>query len=362
MAYTKNRTGGEHPSKTIVKMAASGEQTGVWPRIILLCGRERFLIDWSRGFLKDKLVEPASEALDCVVFGSDDTDIYEMTAACDTMPLLSRKKLIIVDWPELFGLQLPKGADQESYKALCEYLPTVPESTMLLFICDKPNKTRPLYKAVAANGIVYDFVPLDDATLSGWMAKRLRAAGRSASTSDLADFARICGYGDPDRNYTLFNLENDLKKALSGCEKPVLTLDDLLENAAPQAEQNAFRLLDSAFSGNKGQAYDILHSTIEVQAPSKEVSAVMSFLGLLCSQLEIMLEGKEREAEGEDRGSMAVSMGVNEYRLRKALGASGRRSAAELKKSLDSAFQVEKDIKSGLMPPRMALELFIAGL
>ncbi|MBR5731377.1 MAG: DNA polymerase III subunit delta [Firmicutes bacterium] len=362
MAYTKNKTGGEHPSKTIVKMASYGEQSGIWPRIVLLSGKERFLIDWSRGFLKEKLIEPASEALDCVTFSPDSTDIYELMAACDTMPLLSKRKLIIVDWPELFGLQNPKGIDQEGYKALCEYIPEVPESTMLLFICDRPNKTRPLYKAVAASGIVYDFVPLDDATLSGWMAKRLRAAGRSAAPSDLIDFARICGYGDPDRSYTLLSLENDLKKALSGCDKPVLSLDDLLENAAPQGEQNAFRLLDSAFSGNKGLAFEILHSTIEVQAPSKEVGAVMSFLGLLCSQLEIMLEGREREEEGEDRGTMAVSMGVNEYRLKKAMSAAGRRSAAELKKSLDSAFQVEKDIKNGVMPPRMALELFIAGL
>ena len=65
---------------------------------------------------------------------------------------------------------------------------------------------------------------------------------------------------------------------------------------------------------------------------------------------------------GVSGGTMAVSMGVNEYRMKKAMSAAGRRTAAELKKSLDSAFQVEKDIKNGVMPPRMALELFIAGL
>ena len=362
MAYSKNYSNAEHPSKTIVKMVSSAEQTGIWPRSVLLCGKEDFLVEWSKGFLKGRLIEPAAEALDCVVFSGDAPDLYEVIAACETMPILSKRKLIIVDCPELFALQTPKNISAEALKALVDYIPRLPESTMLIFSCTKPNKTKALYKAVAGCGIIYDFGPLDDATLSGWMAKRLRAAGKSASAQDLVTMAKICGYGDPERSYTLHNLENDLKKVLSASDKAVLSLDDLLENAAPQAEQNAFKLLDSAFSGNKGQALRILGATIDVQQPSREVGAVMSFIGLLCSQLEIMLEGREREAAGEDFYSIAASMGANEYRLRKALGASRNRSIAQLKTCLDGAYQMEKDIKGGLMPSRMAIELFIADL
>ena len=242
MAYTRNTANTEHPSKTIVKMAASAEQTGIWPRAVLLCGKEDLLVGWSKGFLKGKIVSPATEALDCVSFTGDGTDLYEVIAACETMPIFSVRKMVIVDWPDLFGAQNPKGLDPESYKSLADYIPKLPESTMLLFICARPNKTRPLYKAIASCGIVYDFGPLDDATLSGWMAKRFRAAGKSASPKDLVAMAKMCGYGDPDRNYTLHNLENDLKKVLAASDKDVITLDEMMEYAAPQAEQNAFKL------------------------------------------------------------------------------------------------------------------------
>ena len=362
MAYTRNTANAEHPSKTIVKMAASAEQTGIWPRAILLCGKEDLLVDWSKGFLKGKIVSPAAEALDCVSFSGEGTDVYEVIAACETMPIFSARKMVIVDWPDLFGAQNPKGLDAEAYKSLTEYIPKLPESTMLVFICTRPNKTRQLYKAVASCGIVYDFGPLDDATLSGWMAKRFRAAGKSAAPKDLVSMAKMCGYGDPDRNYTLHNLENDLKKVLAASDKDVVSLDEMMEYAAPQAEQNAFKLLDSAFSGNKSAALAILGTVIDAQQPSKEVGAVMSFLGLLCSQLEIMLEAREREAGGEDFYTISASMGTNEYRLRKAMSSSRSRSVKQLAACLDGAYLMEKDIKSGLMTPRMAMELFIAQL
>ena len=342
-------------------MVQSAEQTGTWPRLILLCGKEDFLISAMRDMLKTKLTVPASEALDCVQFTDDAPDVYEIISACETMPLLSEKKLIIVSSSELFALQ-PKGISSESIEVLAEYLPKLPESTLLVFCCPKPNKTKAIYKACAKTGLIYDLVPLDDATLSGWMAKRLRAAGRTASPSDLINFARTCGYGDQERSYTLNNLENDLKKILAASDSPVITFDQMMDNAAPQGELNAFRLLDSAFSGRKNDAFSILNSTIDIQAPSKAMGAILGFLGLIISQLEIMTEAREREDEGQGFYDILGDMGVNEYRLKKALSSSRRKTTAQLEKSLDAAFQVEKDIKNGLLEARTALELFIANL
>ena len=342
-------------------MVQSAGQTGIWPRLILLCGKEDFLISATRDMIKTRLINPTSEALDCVQFTDEAPDIYEMISACETMPLLSEKKLIIVSSSELFALQ-PKGISSESIEDLAEYLPKLPESTLLIFCCQKPNKTKTLYKACAKTGLIYDYVPLDDATLAGWMSKRLKAAGKSANPSDLVSFAKTCGYGDTERNYTLNNLENDLKKILAASDSPIITFDHMMDNAAPQGELNAFRLLDSAFSGRKSDAFSILNSTIDIQAPSRAMGAILGFLGLICSQLEIMVEAREREDEGQNFYDILGSMGVNEYRLKKALSSSRKKTTVQLENSLDAAFQVEKDIKNGNLEARTALELFIANL
>ena len=362
MAYSKNQTNTEHPSRTIVKMVQSAQQTGIWPRVMLLCGKEDFLVDWSKGLLKGKLLSPATAALDCSVFSEGGLDPYEIIAACETVPMMSERKLVIVEGTDIFSAQSPKDMTAAQAGELAEYIPKLPESTLLLFTCGKPNKTKAIYKAVAKCGIIYDFTPLDDATLSGWMAKRLKAAGLAAAPSDLIAFAKACGYGDPERSYTLHNLENDLKKAIAAAEKQVLTLSDLMDSAAPQAELNAFRLLDSAFSGRKNDAFSILGATIDTQQPSKEVGSILSFLGLLCSQLEIMVEARERQSEGQRFFQIQSEMGTNEYRLRKAMAACEKRSVQELRQSLDNAYQVEKDIKNGVIEPRLAMELFISEL
>ena len=349
MAYGRGQSNTEHPSKTIVKMVTSAKETGVWPKSMLLTGREDFLIDWAKAYIKNAVINPAAEALDCVSF-SDDADQNEIIEACETVALMSERKLVIA-----------RDVD-EAAGPLTEYIPKLPESTLLLIINSKVNKTRMLYKTINKHGIVYDFTPLDDATLQGWMAKRLRAAGRAAKPEDLLVFAKSCGYGDPERNYTLFNLENDLKKVLAGSEKQVLRLDDFMDGSSAQAEVNAFKILDCAFSNKKGEAYTILHNSIDIQAPSKEMSVIMSFLGLLCSQLEIMVEGKEREESGQGYYDIISEMKVNEYRYKKAMGACRGKSAADLRQDLDNAFQIEKDLKNGNMDGYMALELFIAKL
>lgn len=361
MAYPKRQVNVEHPSKTIVKLVQSGEQTGIWPKLMLFYGKEDFLVSWAKGYLKSALINPASEALDCVSF-SESQDAYEIIAAAQTLPLMSSKKLIIIDNLDILSAQSPKDMSQDGIEALKDFLPEIPDSTLMLFICSKPNKTKALYKAIAKHGICYDFTPLEDATLASWMAKRLKANGRSARPEDLLAFAKNCGYGDTERNYNLNNLENDLKKVFAGNDKAVLSLDDMMENSAPEADVNAFKLLDASFSNDKGSALTILHNTIDKETPSKEIGAVLSFLGLLCSQLEIMLEGKEREKDGEGFYDIAANMGVNEYRLKKALAACKSKSIGELKEALDNAFQIEKDLKSGNMDARLSLELFIAKL
>lgn len=362
MAYSKS-VSAEHPAKTISKMIQSGAQSGIYPRVILLCGKEDFLIDWSKNLLKNALINEASAMLDCAVFSEDEIELSAIINACNTAPMLSQRKLVFVDDSDIFSAQLPKDLDSSELSVLIDYFSDIPESTMLIFSCTKPNKTKAIYKAIAKTGIVYDFVPLDDSTLSGWMHKRFVAAGKEATRADLLGFAKSCGYGDDDRSYNLFNLENDLKKIFSYYDDRVsISLDDMLELTDAQSEQNAFKLLDSAFSGKKGKALEILHASIDSQTPSKETGVVLGFLGLLISQLDIMTEGKERLEAKQNQYDAILEMGVNEYRFKKAIEACRGKSSKQLRIALYDALQLEKELKLGNIDARLGLELLIGEL
>ena len=360
MAY-KDRNE-EHPFKTFAKMTAEAERTGSYPRVILLCGKEDFLVRWAESDLKSRLINPVTAALDCSIFNEDNQNAYDIISACETLPMMSARKLVIVEDSDAFYAARPTDMDADGVTALCEYIPNIPETTLLLIVSAKVDKRKAIVKSIAKTGLIYDFSPLDDSSLTAWMQKRLALAGRSASKSDMLRFAKRNGYGDKERSYNLFNLENDLKKIFALSQNTYITEDDFLAAGDGEPETAAFLLLDAAFSGRKGYALTILHNSIEAETPSKETGIILSFLGLICSQLEIMLEAKERAGEGQSQKEIEAEMGINSYRLQKAQQASSSRSVEQLSKNLFDAFQIEKNMKQGLLDPRLDLELFIAGL
>ncbi len=351
----------EHPFKTIRKIMSAAEQSGTWPRVMLLYGAEGYLVNWACGYIKDCVVSPAVEMLDYTRLSEDLARASEIIAACETLPFMSKKKLVTVDADPFFASSKdPEGSDDS--RVLAEYLPKIPETALLLLVCSKPSKTRALYKAAAKSGLVFDFAPLDDATLRGWIQKRLASAGKSGDSLMFLNFAKASGYGDKDSDYDLYNLENDLKKVIALSAGKEITRQELFKIYSPPPQTNAFTLLDSAFSGNKEAAYRILADSVDMAQASKQMGVVLGFIALICSQLEIMVEARERKEEGQDVDLIAKEMGTNPYRLKKAMQAASKRSLDRLRASLDQAYQMEHDIKNGIMEPRLCAELFIAGL
>gem|GEM_PF-623869 len=361
MAYYDKKTE-EHAFRTFGKMTAAAKNGGPLPRVMLLFGKEDYLIEWAAGEIRRLVVEPATAELDCSVFSEEGFGADDIIGACETIPLMSAKKLVVIDGTDILSAAKPSDMSAADVQALTDYIPDLPESTLLMFISPKADKRKALCKAIAKTGLVYDFKPLDDNSLLSWMQKRFSAAGRSASKSDMLRFAKGNGYGDAERSYSLYNLENDLKKLFALTDNKYISADDFSEASEGEPETAAFTILDSAFSRRKGYALTVLHNSIDAQLASKETGIVLQFLGLLCSQLEIMLEASERREEGQSQPEIESGMKVNPYRLRKAQAAAAGRSTAQLKEDLFRAFQIEKDLKSGFMDPRLELELFIAGL
>lgn len=319
--------------------------------VILLCGQEQFLVDWAEKAIREKFTDPVTAAFNFTLFRDDAPDADEIIAACETLPMMAEKKLVEV-----------KGADESVLDSLAGYLPDLPDSTELLFVLDKVDKRKTFYKSLVSVGIAYDFTYLDESTLASWVNKRLTASGKSASRNDIIRFAYEVGYFDKDRDYGLFNLDNDLKKACCLYDQSVLSYDDLIWIASGEDEIASFKLLDAAFSKRKGEAFKLLHNNIKQQQPSKQMGVIISTLGLLCSQLEIMLEAREREKDGQSFSQIQKEMGTNSYRLQKAIDTARPLTTKRLKAALSAAYNIEKDMKEGKMDGQLALELFLSKL
>lgn len=328
----------EHPYKLINRLVQSGDI----PSVMMLYGTERFMIEWAWRKLKNAVINPATESLDLTVLDDGATTEADVITACETMPFMSERKVVVVK-------DLDFGAAEE----LTDYIPDMPRTTLLIFVQEKADKRRLFYKAIEKRGLAYDFTPLDEGTLAAWARKRCD----KISKDDLLMFAQTAGYFDKEREYNLYNFENDLKKAAAlYSDQAKISFADLQAVSSAAEEDNAFKLLDAAFSERKGEALRLLHNSVNSEIPSKQMGAVLRFHGLLCSQLEIMLEARQRKESGVSLSEMKI----NPYRLNKAVDASARLSTARLKAALAGCYRIESDIKSGRMDGHLALELFIA--
>ena len=91
-------------------------------------------------------------------------------------------------------------------------------------------------------------------------------------------------------------------------------------------------------------------------------SSVFQLLGLITGQLELILSVKEMKDEGVPPGSIHKKLGMHEFRVKKAMAVTGLYSMADLRNALSAAYEVDENIKTGLMEDSLALEFFIAKL
>ncbi len=346
----------EHAYKTFQKML----KTRVFPSVILLHGPEDYLIRWAAQALHGELVQPAAAAMDSVVYSEGDVTVPELIAACETLPLFSERRLVVVEDADFFGGSKRRQYSPREQTDLVEYLRSVPDSTLLVFQCAAVDKRTAAYKTIREHGMALEFSPISGQILKGFIQKRLMTAGKTASPQAIAVLLERTGYGDKNAEYTLHHLVNDLVKAASYSAGPEVTAADIEAVTEAGAQSDAFQLLEAAFSGKKGLALKLLKNRFSGLLSADTDREIFQLIALLCAQLEMMLSAKERLEEGQRLSELPEAMGVHPFRLRKAMEASGRRTARELADRLAAAYRLESDIKSGAMPGELALELYIA--
>lgn len=319
-------------------------------------GREAYLIDWAVDMLVKKYVNPAVQELNFARLSGDEIDFNGLRNQCETLPMMSDKRVILVEnFLPLSGKKL-KGFGEEAEQELLAYIQDLPETTLLIFTAETADKRRKLYKELERCGGCYDFKELDEKLLRSFIEKRLRIWKKKAGAGSIAAFIEASGYFDKETDYTLYNLENDLKKAAAHSSGETVRTEDFLGTVSGNAETNVFAMIDAMSKGRKDEAFHLLHNSLA------SGDSEYRLLALICGQFEIMLSVKEMQEEGMSHEAICRRMGVHEFRIKKASAFAGHYSVSRIRKILMQAYQVDKKIKTGLMEGRLALELLVAGM
>jgi len=114
-----------------------------------------------------------------------------------------------------------------------------------------------------------------------------------------------------------------------------------------------FNLLDAVSSGQKDRAFGLLYNILSSGRD------VFSIVGMLTNQFELMLEVAQFKEEGRNLTQIAEIMKGSEFRIRKAMGYTEKFTVSKLKDILIDLYEVDRNIKMGLLEPNLALEILI---
>lgn len=326
---------------------------------VLLCGSERYLVRFYVDCLVKRYVNDAVKALDLVTLEDDNLSLSEIIDNCETLSLMSERKIVLVpDFAPADGKSIREFSDKDM-EGLIEYLPQVPESTLLIFTSGEPEsyKTPKFRDAMGKVGTVYDFQTLDDSLLRGFIKKRLRTSGKLYKPSIINAIIADSGYGNKYIDYTLYNLNNDLNKLAAYASGSEITPEDVHAVISTNPENNIFSLLDSIGQNRKGEALIMVNNLFNSKASPFLIQS------MIVSQLELMLMSKELSDNGYSLKEITKMTGNrSEYKVKKAASLAQKYSAGHIKHILVKAYEIDRNIKMGNFEAELAVEYFISSI
>jgi len=327
---------------------------GDFKNVFLFYGKEQYLAKLCVNMIAKKYVSDECRAFDFFEMDSEKVTFSDIEESCETLSMFSEKRVVVLpDFPLISGGK-SKNIQEADEKELIEYIKKIPESCILVITSESVDKRKKLYKEIVASGNVYDFAPLDERNLKTFVEKRFNIEGKKIKASVLNKFIRQSGYFHKESDYTLYNLLNEVKKISAHAEGDEVMLSDVLEVVSGDIESNIFGMIEAAGRNKKDEAFRLLYNILG------SGGSVFHVLALLASQFEIMLSVKEMSEERKTLSQMQSTLGIHEYRIKKASEVINLYSEDRLKDILASIYQVDRNVRTGIMEQVLALEVMLS--
>ena len=332
--------------------------------LYLICGDEEYLKEQE----KMKLLT----ALNCVgsmnynAFSDENTDIDEIASLMRTMPFMEpRRTISIADsgWFRRGG-----GDDDQEASAnvdaddKVEIFSEVPDTTVVIFIEKKVDRSNALYKLVKSKGEILRFDTADSKTgkekaagrgeVRDWAKRELKAAGRRIDTRTLNNLTELTGFD-------MQNLSTELEKLICyTLDKPkdyVITQADVNAICSKTIQDKVFDMIEFKLKGDVTRALAVLEELFAIK------TAAMMILRIVTKQYESALGYRECMDAGLSDAETMNKLSLKDWQLRRKKEQVGNISRRELVARLNACAETEYRIKSGDISDRLGVELLIAG-
>jgi len=316
--------------------------------------------------LKAELDKDGSLATNHVTFDAKLTSPQEVMAACDTMPFLGDRRLVVVEGLLQLGARVKRGrkrtttakatdSDDKSddggpWAALADYVPRMPETTTLVLLDEDVPASNGLLTAIGPIAKVEHCTLPDEKTLPQWVTSRAKKIGLKLDAPAAKTLAQLIG-ADP------LMLASELEKLLAYSGGEVVREADVRELVSRAKEHKGWELADAVLEGQGAKAARVLHELLE---DGQVAPVLLSTVAGRYRRIAIIRDMLARGETGTEIGRrINAKLGYGFDRL---IDQAQRTPTAAIRAAYARLIQAELDLKRGLMDERLAIELAVQEL
>lgn len=328
--------------------------------VYLIYGSETYLIDRGWEALRNALVTSLPE-LNYTRLEGEKLDISELSAACETFPFGSDKRLVAV---RDLGILKSKGEGEEATgdrndpKPFIDVIENINDTTCLLFVSyGSVDKRKKLVTELKKHGAVYEFDRIDRDELAQWIKRELGKNGKNIGSRELDYFITSTGYIDKNGSKSMYDVENLVKKLMNFMGKSTDVRMEHIEAVVPRnIENDIFKLINACAEKNVDRSLRVYGDLL------LEGESSLGILALLTKQIKNIIGVSELHSKRYDGKSISEKLKIHEYTVKLCIKYSSSIKGRTLQSAFRKCIDTEFCIKSGRMGERLAMEMLLASL
>ncbi|MGI5898818.1 MAG: DNA polymerase III subunit delta [Christensenellales bacterium] len=269
---------------------------------VLFSGEEEYAKQEALKALRKRHLPPGMEALNETVLEGA-IDFATLESSCETLPFMGDVRLVVVKDSPLVSSQAKGSVDQALAEDLCQYLPNLPEHSILVFyVHGAVDKRKKLTQAIAAMDRAVDFPMLTEGEALGWAGKYCAAAGKKLEPAAGRKLIEIAGR-------LLQDVKDGLDKAMAYAgERDSIAANDIDQVVMPTPEYRGYEMASSLLEGNEARTLAMIKQLL--LDGEKAISLLASIERAVQQHLSVKLMLDDRREMSQIASALGLPQGA----------------------------------------------------
>lgn len=319
--------------------------------LYLFYGHEEYLKKIYLESMESKIIGGSMKTMNKVVLEGK-VDIRKLADNCETVPLFSERKLVLVKNSGMFKASKKANGEKADVKKdeISALIQSLPSYTCLIFVEEDIDKRLKVIDTIKKNGLIVEFPFQKPPELVKWIIKLFRAKNKIISQELASLIVNNCDQG-------MVEIHNEVEKLILYLgERDTVSKEDIDKVCTKSIKSRIFDLTDAIAAKERTKAFVILEEMAVLKEPMPKI------LYMIARQFNQLLSMKLLHKSGTDINEAAAKIGVSPYIASKIMKQSKEFELEVLKRVVEESLKLDVAVKTGKVNDRVAVEMLLAGI